>query len=105
VSTKPGQLQILEREEAEGKPFNPIIYSMLTNTLSRALKVLGLKAINARQTITVVGSHLPDLPLPEDDSANPTYQPPPEGAHSGATAPSPFAAQATVLRLPEKGVA
>jgi len=45
LSTK---CEIMEREEAEGKPSNPLIYSMLTNTLSRALKVLGLKAINAR---------------------------------------------------------
>jgi hypothetical protein len=60
--------EIMEKEAAEGKPFNDLLYSMLTNTLARALRGLGLEEINARpaQTITVHGL-LSDLPVPDND--------------------------------------
>jgi hypothetical protein len=64
------QCEMMEAAAAEGKPFNALIYSMLTNTLARALRGLGLEEFNARpaQTITVHG-FLPDLPVPDDDPA------------------------------------
>jgi hypothetical protein len=97
ISTK---CEIMEREAAEGKPFDSLIYSMLTNTLTRALKALGLKELNARpeQTIIVQG-HLPDLPLPDDDSATgffenpvPAPQPGPNEGPTYSIKPAPQAA-------------
>jgi hypothetical protein len=101
------QCEIWEQKAAEGGPFDPLLYSMLTNTLTRALKALGLgmKDIEAHrgQVITVVDA-LPDLPLADTDSASPTYRPSPEGARPGANAPPPPKPQAEVLRMPDRGV-
>jgi hypothetical protein len=52
-------------------------------------------------TLTDFGT-LPDLPLPDDDTANPTYQPVPKEGPTYTIKPN---TQAEVLRMPEKGVA
>jgi hypothetical protein len=100
------QCEIWEQKAAEGGPFDPLMYSMLTNTLTRALKALGLtmKQLEAHQGQTIViSSALPDLPLPDDDPSNPNHHPPPKGARKGASGPAPPAPGATVLRMPGKG--
>jgi hypothetical protein len=68
------------------------------------------RALNASaaQAIMVFG-HLPDLPLPDDDAANPAYQPSPEGPCKGASPLAQPAAQGfgaiIQLKTPAKGAA
>jgi hypothetical protein len=63
----------------------------------------------ARQIITVFNA-LPDLPLPDDDTANPAYAPGPSQGPTyvikpAAQAAGGLAAQAEVLRMVGKEVA
>jgi hypothetical protein len=59
-------------------------------------------ACSANQQIIEVYGHLPDLPLPDHDTANPAYQPGPAQGPTYSIKPS---TQAEVLRMPEKGAA
>jgi hypothetical protein len=101
--------EIMEQEAAEGKPFDALIYSMLTNTLTRALKALGLgmKEFNAhRAQTTIVQGNLPDLPLPPGDSANPNSQPGPvSGAIYSIRPVAEGFGASTQLQTPIKGAA
>jgi hypothetical protein len=87
--------EIMEQEAAEGKPFNALIYSMLTNTLTRALKALGLgmKELNAhREQIITVHGLVQDLPVPDTDPAS-IQSAHPQGPVEGAAQKSPVYSQ------------